>query len=354
MKIVKKDKLDVKLLPEYGSFMIEATPAAPYENYTSDLLKVEKNMTARRKVIESVVDEDVYLFTLGSFPLLGCDDHQFLEDKNQVLKGPIANSQYVSDAVINPHPRFGCLTQNIRERRGENVDIRIPIFRDEKTDPKVKDIHMDAMVFGMGCSCLQVTFQARNLFEARCLYDQLATMTPIMMALSASTPFYRGFISDIDCRWTVISQSVDDRTEAERGVKKEKGVKEISKSRYDTIDYYICECQKRLQNGWNDIDLVYDEKAYKQLIEGKVDDRLAKHIAHLWIRDPLVIYKERVEVDDKKQLNILKIYRVQTGRMYVLNLLQLTVILVGELNFELWKYNLQSLKTQHLLHSWLY
>ncbi len=29
-----------------------------------------------------------------------------------------------------------------------------------------------------------------------------------------------------------------------------------------------------------------------------VDDRLARHIAHLWIRDPLVVFSERVHVDD--------------------------------------------------------
>lgn len=39
------------------------------------------------------------------------------------------------------------------------------------------------------------------------------------MALSAASPFYRGYVSDIDCRWGVISASVDDRTQEERGLK---------------------------------------------------------------------------------------------------------------------------------------
>ncbi len=68
---------------------------------------------------------------------------------------------------------------------------------------------MDAMVFGMGNCCVQCTYQARLINEARHLYDKLAVLTPIMMALSASTPFLKGKISDFDCRWTVISQSVD-------------------------------------------------------------------------------------------------------------------------------------------------
>lgn len=40
----------------------------------------------------------------------------------------------------------------------------------------------------------------------------------LQMALSAAAPFYRGYVSDIDCRWGVISASVDDRTREERGL----------------------------------------------------------------------------------------------------------------------------------------
>ncbi len=31
-----------------------------------------------------------------------------------------------------------------------------------------------------------------------------------------------------------------------------------------------------------------------------VDERLARHIGHLWIRDPLVIFQGHVDVDDTK------------------------------------------------------
>ena len=42
-------------------------------------------------------------------------------------------------------------------------------------------IYMDCMGFGMGCSCLQVTFQACDIDEARHLYDQLACVCPVMV-----------------------------------------------------------------------------------------------------------------------------------------------------------------------------
>ena len=44
-------------------------------------------------------------------------------------------------------------------------------------------IHMDAMGFGMGSCCLQVTFQAENLTESRVLYDQLAVIAPLVVGV---------------------------------------------------------------------------------------------------------------------------------------------------------------------------
>lgn len=81
------------------------------------------------------------------------------------------------------------------------------------------NIYMDAMGFGMGCSCLQITFQAYNLEEARRVYDALVPVGPIMLALTAAAPMFRGYLADVDCRWDVIAGSVDDRTDEERGKK---------------------------------------------------------------------------------------------------------------------------------------
>lgn len=42
-------------------------------------------------------------------------------------------------------------------------------------------IYLDAMGFGMGCCCLQLTFQACNVFDARRLYDSLIPIGPILV-----------------------------------------------------------------------------------------------------------------------------------------------------------------------------
>ena len=80
---------------------------------------------------------------------------------------------------------------------------------------------------------------------------------------------------------------MDDRTVEERGLaplKHQKFV--INKSRYDSTDCYIYPCSA----GYNDIELQYEKKIYDQLLEGGIDEHLSKHIAHMFIRDPLQVF----------------------------------------------------------------
>ena len=95
---------------------------------------------------------------------------------------------------------------------------------------------MDSMHFGMGCSCLQVTFESQSLNHARFLHDMMLPFTPLLAALSAGSPIFKGKLADIDLRWTVISQSVDCRTIEERD---KSSANFVPKSRYSTINHYI-------------------------------------------------------------------------------------------------------------------
>ncbi|XP_014119058.1 PREDICTED: glutamate--cysteine ligase catalytic subunit isoform X2 [Pseudopodoces humilis] len=221
--------------PEYGSYMIEGTPGQPYGGTMSEFNTVQDNMRKRRQEAASVLKENEAVCTVTSFPRLGCPGFTLPEYQPTPVEGGASKSLFFPDEAINKHPRFSTLTRNIRHRRGEKVVINVPLFKDKNTPSpfietfpnddgeaakaaKPDYIYMDAMGFGMGNCCLQVTFQACSISEARYLYDQLATICPIVMALSAASPFYRGYVSDIDCRWGVISASVDDRTREERGL----------------------------------------------------------------------------------------------------------------------------------------
>lgn len=95
----------------------------------------------------------------------------------------------------------------------------------------------------------------------------------------------------------VMSGSVDDRTPEERGLEPLKENRfVIPKSRYDSISTYLSQDGEK----YSDIDLVYDKEIYQQLIDAGIDDQLARHYAHLFIRDPLTLFHEHIYQDDEQ------------------------------------------------------
>uniref|UniRef100_A0AC35GI80 Glutamate--cysteine ligase n=1 Tax=Panagrolaimus sp. PS1159 TaxID=55785 RepID=A0AC35GI80_9BILA len=131
--------------------------------------------------------------------------------------------------------------------------------------------------------------------EAKWLYDQLAPITPILSALSAATPIHRSYLSEVDSRWNIISQGNDDRTPEERGEMplKDDGKFFIEKSRYDCFSCYLHETSQT----FNDIEVKYDEKHFQQLLSAGIEEPIAQHIAHMFIRDPLIVLKDHINED---------------------------------------------------------
>ncbi|KAL0068752.1 glutamate--cysteine ligase [Marasmius tenuissimus] len=327
--------------PEYGRYMLESTPGSPYTGSISDLLCVEKNMRYRRNLARKHLYPNEIPLTFTSFPRLGSPG-QFTEPYYDPRDAVSSHSLFLPQEITNPHARFPTLTANIRRRRGSKVAINLPIYFDEKTprpfvDPTIPwdrdiypedsgsvilcsssahsssiarseakngaaltdHIYLDAMGFGMGCCCLQLTFQACNVVEARRLYDALIPVGPIMLALTAASPIWRGYLADVDCRWNVIAGSVDDRTEEERGLKPLSNDRyQIPKSRYDSVDLYLSENWMNRPE-YNDNPLPINEGIYDRLRDHGIDDLLSKHIAHLFIRDPLVVFSETIDQDDE-------------------------------------------------------
>ena len=226
--------------PEFGRYMLEATPGKPWGIGFKDLLDVEPNMRWRRQIAKEHMEPNEYPMTLTNFPRLGTKDDYMTP--YFPFNGERLRSQFMPDEIANPHIRFPTLAANIRSRRGRKVEINVPIFKDRYTPVPFRDptvdydlykwpedadvrngatkedhIHMDSMCFGMGSCCLQITFQAKNIMEGRKLYDQLSPLGPIMLALTAATPIYKGFVADTDIRWNQISRAVDDRTREELG-----------------------------------------------------------------------------------------------------------------------------------------
>jgi len=298
--------------------MLEATPGKPWGIGFKELLDVEPDMKVRRKIAKEHMEPFEYPITLTTFPRIGSPG-QFTEPFYPV-SGPRLRSQFVPDEIANPHIRFPTLAANIRSRRGRKVQVNVPVFHDKNTpkpwtDPTVNFdldkwpedaderngaapddfIHMDAMAFGMGSCCLQITFQAKNITEGRELYDHLSPLGPIMLALTAATPVYKGFLANTDVRWNQISNSVDCRTPEELGEKPLKNDRwRIPKSRYASNSTYISQ-DARLRPEYLYPDLVVDPDIKQQLLDGGMDDLLATHFAHLFIRDPIVVFEEDLQ-----------------------------------------------------------
>ncbi|XP_060665158.1 glutamate--cysteine ligase [Drosophila nasuta] len=293
--------------PEYGAYMIEGTPGKPFGGLMAHFNLVEANMRYRREEVTELLASDECVMSITNFPRLGAPNFTYpLHQPRPEDPLSSARSLYFPDEAIFPgHPRFKTLTRNIRKRRGEKVSIKLKVFKDVNTKLPVEGappgepdvVLLDAMGFGMGCCCLQLTFQACNITEARRLYDQLAPLCPIMLALTAASPVYRGYLTESDCRWNVISSSVDCRTPEERGLEPLKDSKfRIAKSRYDSIDSYLSPEGAK----YNDVKLTYDDDVYNRLIDGGIDHLLAQHVAHLFIRDTVSLFSEKVHQNDNE------------------------------------------------------
>ncbi|KAH9383747.1 hypothetical protein HPB48_025513 [Haemaphysalis longicornis] len=284
--------------PEFGAYAMEAVPMLPYGDTISHCNVVEDNMRRRRAEVSALLEPNEQLMCITVFPRLGCSDFTHPSFKPS-LRSEAMPSLFVPEQMIYPaHPRFRTLSRNIRMRRGKRVVINAPIFRDANTaEPFVEDltslgadqeaelaalpnhVYMDAMGFGMGNCCLQLTLQASNMLEAMRLYDQLANLCPIMMALGASSPIFRGYLVESDCRFDVISAAVDDRTDDEMAT---------VRARYSSIPCFISVANEV----YNDVQVAHNRDIYQLLRSENIHHGLALHLSHVFAKDSLSLYKE--------------------------------------------------------------
>jgi glutamate--cysteine ligase catalytic subunit len=304
---MKKDHSNFTIVDEYGRWMLEIIPKAPFEDflYAGNLLSNIKQVFVSMGKLPHPQD---YFLCFPLPPKLGTlaypsylrpelKSFSEFEAENQASR-----SEFLDDSIINTHPRFPTLTQNCRIRRGEKPKIVGDVFKDDNTDmqtvmPGEKmpgQIELDAFSFGMGLSSLQVTFGVANLTQARWLYDQFHIFTPLFLALSGSMPFYKGKLLDSDTRWEFLCQAVDDRTQRERlpgG---------IVRSRYGSIGLFLSADKKNL-NIYNDSKRTLNKWARKYLkaqakLQGlHLDTKLLDHFAFLFVRDNLCVFSAVAE-----------------------------------------------------------
>lgn len=305
---VVEDLNDPGVTVEYARYMLEISPDVPHDS--ESYLDVEEKILEKISRLSSCLRErgiDGHILMLSVFPNM-CE--RFL-CRRLVGGGCIGRfgyettgSSFFPDEGITSHSRFELFTQNIRKRRGKDIEGYVKTMKDPDGDAQElpEYVRIDSMGQGMGCCCLQVTVQASSLYEGRVVYDMLGVLCPILLRITAGSPIAQGRLLNTETRWDMLCMSVDCRTSGERGsefdvsgcgsAKKPLGPC-VLKSRFSSIDLYISDDEMNLRE-YNDLFSPLEKVSYDKLIEDGVDWRMAEHVASLLMRDPILSY----EADD--------------------------------------------------------
>lgn len=121
-ELKEEDKPEFNLMPEFGSWMLEAVPSSPYGAYSDPehLLSCFDKICNRRASLQKLVEKDrsVSLISMASSPILGTEncvssnnpdlqvqiEHAYavgLEQENTSTK-----QKFLPEITASPHPRF--------------------------------------------------------------------------------------------------------------------------------------------------------------------------------------------------------------------------------------------------------
>eukprot|EP00439_Symbiodinium_sp_Y106_P040105 s3124_g4.t3 len=264
------------------------------------------------------------VWTFANFPLLGTEGGQAPAEPATPQRddGLGSRSRFVPDEVITPHPRFLAFVANIRMRKGAKTAALLPLAADaagarcsaaeaeipseipwqlasdgkECDDPVPGRIYLDAAAFGAGSCCTQATFLCPCLSDARFLHDQFLVLAPLLLPLTASTPFWRSRVAATDTRIDAFSETWDDRTPSEAEASAPRASRAAT-----SPQVYLAETGplRDREAEYNDVGATVHDPSLQRLLDGGVDPLLARHVAHLFARDPLNVFRERLEVDNE-------------------------------------------------------
>jgi glutamate--cysteine ligase catalytic subunit len=121
-------------------------------------------------------------------------------------------------SLVTDKQRYRDMISRVPERAKTTSDDygHDPGSRFVSSDCEEHSATRDDMIYGWGGCGLQVTFSANNLQHVCRLHDQLVPLGPLMLALSAATPIYKGRFVATDTRWEAMCSAGDDRKPSEK------------------------------------------------------------------------------------------------------------------------------------------
>lgn len=282
---------------EYARYMVEISAVEPFNEQS--IGHVEESILKRITEIEEVAPEGVSIIMIPCFFNLS---YNYFYD-TLPLRNDVTHSLNFPFNGVTQHKRFSSFTENIRNRRGRKIEGYVEIMKDKNTsfEPS-KYVLIDSMGQGMGCCGLQLTIQGETMENTRYLYDMLAIFSPLALRLTRGSPIASGKLLNTETRWEMLEISVDCRTDEERGslyIRSDDPERypygsRIPKSRFSPVDLFISN-HASYRDEYNDIHVPIHDDSYSRLIDEDVDEKLARHISSLFVRDPVVSYNETNE-----------------------------------------------------------
>ncbi|KAL4938775.1 glutamate-cysteine ligase-domain-containing protein [Aspergillus oleicola] len=285
-----------QLQPECLLYMVEMAADPPFGPALRGILQVEDNLVRRRKAIQSLLGNDEAVLSIPVFPRLGTVE-PFTQppieaQSNSELSTTSSSPSSVDfDPLFSKCKRFQCFAKNIRRRSGREFGINLPLCQSIPDQAEQKGLYLEGLGFAMGVCGLQVTLQAKNLHEACLLHDQFSVLGPLMLAMTAATPAYKGVLANTDARWDIFRFLNDDRTAEERNAD-------------DLLEQHNIDA--KLRSGLSPIYVSDEGASYQSYLPSRPSDtqeelhrhgvnpNLAAHLSHFCQWDPLLLETDHI------------------------------------------------------------
>ena len=205
------------------------------------------------------------------------ENERLLNLTNVALLGS-SHMQLDYDALITDKPRYQDMFARLRGRAPHCDDDCSYEAQSFSLSPDCgrATINVRHAVDGWGGCGLQATFSGDNLQEACRLHDQIIPLGPLMLALSAATPIYKGRLVATDTRWKTMSWAGDGCKSSE---------KPHLQPRTGCTPMYLEECPSARKI--NDRALKSAEGPISDLRKHGVPPALATYFAHVLGREPM-------------------------------------------------------------------
>lgn len=149
-------KDQVEIMPEFAGWVMEIVPKSPFVDFLSKKeimghLKTVDAMNIKSKTHDSESNPNkTFLLSTSIFPKIGYADYYIRPNGERIPyvereeSNEFSRSKYYIDETVSKHVRFPTLTRNTMLRKGDRVEINVPLFVDKNTKIRCENLYKDS------------------------------------------------------------------------------------------------------------------------------------------------------------------------------------------------------------------